>query len=75
MASSSVLCPPVYHSRSNGGHSVYKISSLEENMHTFTRYMLFQIPGWVIAALVLTGLREWTGLSFWGASGFSFCGL
>jgi membrane protein implicated in regulation of membrane protease activity len=36
-------------------------------MHTFTRYLLFQIPGWVIAALVLMGLREWTGLSFWGA--------
>ena len=28
MASSSVVCPPAYHSRSNGGHSVYKISSL-----------------------------------------------
>jgi membrane protein implicated in regulation of membrane protease activity len=38
-------------------------------MHTFTRYMLFQIPGWVIAALVLMGLKEWTGLSFWGAIG------
>ena len=38
-------------------------------MHTFTRYMLFQIPGWVIAALVLMGLREWTRLSFWGAIG------
>jgi membrane protein implicated in regulation of membrane protease activity len=38
-------------------------------MHTFTRYMLFQIPGWVIAALVLMGLREWTGLSFWAAIG------
>jgi membrane protein implicated in regulation of membrane protease activity len=38
-------------------------------MHTFTRYLLFQIPGWLIAALVLMGLREWTGLSFWGAIG------
>src|SRR5215475_9743482 len=28
MASSSVLFPPAYHSSSNGGHSVYKISSL-----------------------------------------------
>lgn len=38
-------------------------------MHTFTRYMLFQIPGWLIAALVLIGLREWTGLSLQAAIG------
>lgn len=38
-------------------------------MHTFTRYMLFQLPGWVIAALVLMGLRQWTGLSLSGAIG------
>ena len=30
MASSSVLYPPAYHSSSNGGHSVYKISNLLE---------------------------------------------
>jgi membrane-bound ClpP family serine protease len=44
-------------------------AACEENMHTFTRYLLFQIPGWLIAALVLMGSREWTGLSFWGAIG------
>lgn len=38
-------------------------------MHTFTRYVLFQIPGWLIAALVLIGLREWTGLSLQAAVG------
>jgi hypothetical protein len=34
-------------------------------MTTFTRSLLFQIPGWVIAAVVLFGLRQWSGLSHW----------
>jgi membrane protein implicated in regulation of membrane protease activity len=34
----------------------------------FTRYVLFQIPGWLIAALVVIVLIEWVGLPMWGAS-------
>jgi membrane protein implicated in regulation of membrane protease activity len=36
-------------------------------MSTFTRYVLFQIPGWLIAALVAIMLIEWVDLPMWGA--------
>jgi len=36
-------------------------------MTTFTRYVLFQIPGWLIAALVVIILMEWVDLPMWGA--------
>ncbi len=32
-------------------------------MVTFARYLLFQLPGWLLAAVVLCGLWEWAGLS------------
>jgi membrane-bound ClpP family serine protease len=36
---------------------------------TWKRYALFQLPGWVVAAVVLLGLMEWIGLSLEAASG------
>lgn len=38
-------------------------------MSTLTRYVLLQVPGWGLAALVLIGLRYWVGLPFWAAIG------
>ena len=37
---------------------------------TWKKYALFQVPGWVAAAVVLLGLVEWVGLSLWAAAGF-----
>ena len=34
-------------------------------MTTFQRYVLFQIPGWVLAVIVLFVLRGWLGLPLW----------
>jgi membrane protein implicated in regulation of membrane protease activity len=36
---------------------------------TWKKYALFQVPGWVAAAVVLVGLMEWASLSPWAASG------
>lgn len=36
---------------------------------TWKKYALFQVPGWVAAAVVLLGLMEWVSLSLWAASG------
>jgi membrane protein implicated in regulation of membrane protease activity len=36
---------------------------------TWKKYALFQVPGWVAAAVVLLGLMEWASLSPWAASG------
>ncbi|MGH7848271.1 MAG: NfeD family protein [Candidatus Binatia bacterium] len=38
-------------------------------MSSFARYLLFQIPGWALAAIVLVGLVHWFGLSRWVATG------
>ncbi|MFQ5851946.1 MAG: NfeD family protein [Candidatus Binatia bacterium] len=38
-------------------------------MRTWIKYLLFQVPGWVLAALVLMGLRYWIGLPVWIAVG------
>jgi|SRR6266545_7076199 len=38
-------------------------------MATWKKYALFQVPGWVAAALVLLALMEWVSLSPWTASG------
>jgi membrane protein implicated in regulation of membrane protease activity len=38
-------------------------------MATWKKYALFQVPGWVGAAIVLLGLMEWVGLSLWAATG------
>ncbi|HWR50480.1 MAG TPA: NfeD family protein [Bryobacteraceae bacterium] len=34
-------------------------------MTTFTRYSLFQIPGWIAAGAALYLLRRWLGLDDW----------
>jgi membrane protein implicated in regulation of membrane protease activity len=38
-------------------------------MTTFQRYMLFQVPGWVIDIAVLAALIEWWKLPLWAAVG------
>ena len=38
-------------------------------MTTLTRYYLFQIPGWVLAAIVLSTLWSSAGLPTWVAAG------
>ncbi len=35
------------------------------SMPTWVKYLLFQIPGWVIAAIVLTALWHWKLLPAW----------
>ena len=39
---------------------------------TWVKYLLFQVPGWVVAALVLILLRIWTKLSLETAVGLFF---
>ena len=34
-------------------------------MSTWQRYLVFQVPGWLIAAVVLLGLSHWKLLSPW----------
>lgn len=41
-------------------------------MSTWTKYLLLQLPGWVLAIIVLTGLQNWLGLPFWIALGLFF---
>jgi membrane protein implicated in regulation of membrane protease activity len=36
-------------------------------MTTLTKYTLLQIPGWLIMALLLIGLRHWIALPLWAA--------
>jgi len=43
-------------------------------MTTFARYLLLQIPGWVLTGLILLGLHHWLGLPLWLISGL-FVGL
>lgn len=38
-------------------------------MKTWTRYLLFQVPGWILAAVILLGLMYWIGLTLWIAIG------
>ena len=38
-------------------------------MKTWTRYLLFQVPGWIFAVVILLGLRYWIGLPLWIAIG------
>jgi membrane protein implicated in regulation of membrane protease activity len=38
-------------------------------MTTFQRYMLFQVPGWLIDVAVLAALIEWWALPLWAALG------
>lgn len=39
------------------------------SVSTLIRYLLFQLPGWVLAAAILTGLRYWAGIPGWVALG------
>ena len=36
-------------------------------MRTVTRYYLFQIPGWLLAAALVTVLHAWLGVPMWAA--------
>lgn len=38
-------------------------------MTVFQRYMLIQLPGWVLGAVILYGLHEYFGLPAWAAAG------
>ena len=39
------------------------------HMTTLTRYILFQVPGWIIGVLLLVGAQHWFGLPVWVAIG------
>ena len=41
---------------------------LTERPSTFTRYVLFQAPGWVLAVIAVMMLRQWTDVSLWAAT-------
>lgn len=36
-------------------------------MSTLTKYLLFQVPGWVLAAIILAALAYWIGIPRWVA--------
>lgn len=38
-------------------------------MKTWIKYLLYQVPGWVLIAVVLFALNHWLGLSLWIALG------
>jgi membrane protein implicated in regulation of membrane protease activity len=38
-------------------------------MRVYRRYLLFQIPGWLLAAIILICLHRWVELPFWAVSG------
>lgn len=38
-------------------------------MSTPVKYLLFQLPGWVLAAVILAVLRYWAGIPGWVALG------
>lgn len=38
-------------------------------MRTLTRYLLLQVPSWLLVALLLAGLHQWIALSPWVAIG------
>jgi len=37
-------------------------------MTTFQRYVLYQIPGWILSILLLAALNEWVSLPLWAAA-------
>jgi membrane-bound ClpP family serine protease len=43
------------------------MSGFPASMTTFQRYLLFQVPGWVLAAIILFVFREWIGIPLWGS--------
>ena len=34
-------------------------------MTTWNKYLFFQVPGWILAALILLAMRYWVGLPIW----------
>jgi membrane protein implicated in regulation of membrane protease activity len=38
-------------------------------MKVFRRYLLFQIPGWLLAAIILICLHHWVNLPLWAVTG------
>lgn len=38
-------------------------------MPTWLKYLLLQVPGWILAAIVVAGLRYWLGIPSWVAFG------
>ena len=36
-------------------------------MQSSTRYWLFQLPGWIVTALILHGFHQWFELPIWAA--------
>ncbi len=44
-------------------------------MTTFQRYMLFQVPGWILTVLLLTALYSWWDLPLWAAVGLALLWL
>lgn len=38
-------------------------------MSTLTKYLILQVPGWVLAVIVATALRHWLDLPLWAALG------
>jgi membrane protein implicated in regulation of membrane protease activity len=38
-------------------------------MSTLTKYLILQVPGWLLAVIVVTALRHWLELPLWAALG------
>src|SRR4051794_39171811 len=38
-------------------------------MRVYRRYLLFQIPGWLLAAIILICLHRWVSLPLWAVTG------
>ena len=38
-------------------------------MTTLTKYLLLQIPGWILAIIIVAALRAWLGIPLWVAFG------
>jgi membrane protein implicated in regulation of membrane protease activity len=38
-------------------------------MKVFRRYVLFQIPGWLLSVIILVCLHHWVNLPLWAVSG------
>lgn len=44
----------------------------ERQRRPLTKYLVIQIPGWILAAVVLAVLRRWIDLPLWAAVGLFF---
>ena len=43
-----------------------RVSQVTRSRRTLRRYMLYQIPGWMLAFAAAVMLHRWVGLSVWG---------